>query len=72
MLAYWGGWVVLVASCAWVLYVAIPGILASRPHPSAWLIAASIAGVTAGCILALAYWGHWWHRQLGHFQGNAG
>src|SRR5690242_3377478 len=72
MLAYRGGWVVLIVSCAWVLYAAIPTILASQPRPSAWLLVASIVGVTAGCILVLAYWGRWWHRQLGYFQSNAG
>ncbi|HWG11598.1 MAG TPA: hypothetical protein VN693_08905 [Rhodanobacteraceae bacterium] len=72
MLAYWGGWFVLVASCAWFLYVAIPVVLASQPRPSVWLLIAFVAAVVVGAVLVFAYWGSWWHRQLGHFQRNAG
>src|SRR5690348_7696261 len=40
MASYWGGWVLLACSCAWLLYAALPVILASEPPPPTWLLMA--------------------------------
>ena len=72
MAAYWGGWVLLASSCAWLLSAALPAILASEPPPPTWFLVASIAAVVLGTAFVLTYWGRWWRRQLGYFRGPHG
>jgi hypothetical protein len=72
MAAYWGGWVLLASSCAWLLSAALPAILVSEPSPPTWLLVASVVVIVLGTAFVLAYWGRWWRRQLGYFRGHHG
>jgi hypothetical protein len=72
MAAYWGGWVLLASSCAWLLSAALPAILVSEPPPLTWFLVVSVAVVVLCTAFVFAYWGRWWRRQLGYFRGHHG
>ena len=59
LIAWWVGWIVLIASSVDFLSIVLPATLRDSP-PGKWY---SSAGVVVAVCAVTAYWGYWWYKQ---------